>query len=69
LNGQRVVAVLERLQAAGLPQTIKVDNVLPARASRLFGDSFPERGDSRYLPFSCYPSFSAVASIFEKDDL
>ena len=24
------------------------DNVLPARASRLFGDSFPERGDSRY---------------------
>ncbi len=28
------------------------DNVLPARASRLFGDSFPERGNSRYLP-SC----------------
>ncbi|MEN3330510.1 MAG: putative transposase [Acidobacteriota bacterium] len=26
LNGQRVVAVLERLQAAGLPKTIKVDN-------------------------------------------
>jgi putative transposase len=26
LNGQRVVAVLERLKASGLPQTIKVDN-------------------------------------------
>src|SRR4051812_21670730 len=63
-NGSRVVAVLERLKESGLPQTIKVDNVLPARASRLFGDSFPGRGDSRYLPFFCYPSFSSVASIF-----
>jgi hypothetical protein len=26
LNGQRVVAVLERLKETGLPQTIKVDN-------------------------------------------
>jgi putative transposase len=26
LNGQRVVAVLERLKESGLPQTIKVDN-------------------------------------------
>jgi putative transposase len=26
LNGQRVVALLERLKASGLPQTIKVDN-------------------------------------------
>src|SRR5215203_2615630 len=26
LNGKRVVAVLERLKASGLPQTIKVDN-------------------------------------------
>ena len=43
---------------------VGIDNVLPARASRLFGDSFPERGDSRYLPSSCYPSFSSVASIF-----
>ena len=25
-NGQRVVAMLERLKASGLPQTIKVDN-------------------------------------------
>jgi hypothetical protein len=53
-----------RFTSQGLPETIKVDNVLPARASRLFGDSFPERDDSRYLPFFCYPSFASVASIF-----
>jgi hypothetical protein len=40
------------------------DNVLPAKASRRSGDSLPERGDSRYLPSSCYPSCSSVASIF-----
>jgi hypothetical protein len=43
---------------------VKVDNVLPAKASRRSGDSLPERGDSRYLPSSCYPSCSSVASIF-----
>jgi hypothetical protein len=64
LNGRRVVAVLERLKESGLPQTIKVDNVLPAKASRRSGDSLPERGDARYLPSSCYPSVSSVASIF-----
>jgi hypothetical protein len=40
------------------------DNVLPAKASRRSDDNLPERGDSRYLPSSCYPSFSSVASIF-----
>jgi hypothetical protein len=35
----RLVAVLERLKEGSLPQTIKVDNVLPAKASRRLGDS------------------------------
>jgi hypothetical protein len=61
-----VFAALKELRAR-LPfplRGIDSDNVLPARASRLFGDSFPERGDPRYLPSSCYPSFSSVASIY-----
>jgi len=65
LPAARVVRTLERIAATrGYPLKLRLDNVLPARANRLFGDSFPERGDSRYLPFFCYPSFSSVASIF-----
>jgi hypothetical protein len=66
LKGIDVVAVMERIKALRgvVPQRIQCDNVLPAKASRRSGDSLPERGDSRYLPSSCYPSFSSVASIF-----
>ncbi len=65
LPAPRVVRTLDRIAAErGYPRKLRLDNVLPARASQLFGDSFPERGDSRYLPSSCYPSFSSVASIF-----
>ena len=53
LPAARVVRTLERIAAErGYPLKLRLDNVLPARASRLVGDSFPERGDSRYLP-SC----------------
>ena len=65
LPAPRIVRTLDRIAAErGYPRKLRLDNVLPARPSRLFGDSFPERGDSRHLPCSCYPSFSAVASIF-----
>ena len=66
LKGIDVVAVMERIKELRgvVPKRIQVDNVLPAKASRRSGDSLPERGDSRYLPSSCYPSFSSVASIF-----
>lgn len=69
LNGQRVVAVLERLTESGLPQTIKVDNVLPARVSRLFGDSFPERGDPAIYPLLATPRSLRWLPSIEKDDL
>jgi len=70
LPAPRIVRMLDRIAAErGYPRKLRLDNVLPAKASRRSGDSLPERGDARYLPSSCYPSVSSVASIFEKDDL
>jgi len=58
---------LERIAPErGYPLKLRLDNVLPAKASRRSGDSLPERGDARYLLSSCYPSVSSVASIFWK---
>ena len=65
LPAARVVRTLEWIAALrGYPLKLRLDNVLPAKASRRSGDSLPERGDARYLPSSCYPSVSSVASIF-----
>jgi hypothetical protein len=65
LPAPRLVRTLDRIAAErGYPRNLRLDNVLPARVSRLFGHSFPERGNSRYLPSSCNPSFSSVASMF-----
>ena len=64
LPAPRVVRELERIAAVrGYPLKLRLDNVLPAKASRRAGDSLPERGAARYLPSSCCPWFSSVASI------